>query len=237
MDARTVKGVVFDLDHTLFDRYATLDAISYALIEEKKDILNPSLTREELSARIIEADAACIVDGWQKLFDYLYAKGTFRTGTAAEAYMQYMLNDAFFRYAVPFPFTVPTLDALRAMGQKVGLLTNARGEIGHRRQIAKLKRLGIEDKFDAILISGDVGAMKPDRLVFDIMTERMGLSAGEMLFVGDHPVADIKGSRDAGYLPVWVRLRETWIDGVEPCTLSVKDVSEIPALVERLNRS
>ena len=236
MEDRRIRGVVFDLDHTLFDRYATLDAISYVLIEEKKDILNPELTREELSARIIEADATCILYGWQKVFERLYEQGTFREGTTAEDYLQYMLNDAFFRYAVPFPFTVSTLDALHAMGQKVGLLTNADSGIGHRRQIAKLRMLGIEDKFDAVLITGDVGGMKPDRRVFDVMTERMGLPAKAMLFVGDHPLADVKGSRDAGYLPVWVRLRETWIDGIEPCALSVKDISEIPSLVERLDR-
>ena len=96
----TVRGVVFDLDHTLFDRYATLDAISFAMIEEKRDILNPALTREELSKRIIEADATCILYGWQKVFERLYEQGTFREGTTAEDYLQYMLNDAFFRYAV-----------------------------------------------------------------------------------------------------------------------------------------
>ncbi|WP_457631131.1 HAD family hydrolase [Oceanithermus sp.] len=43
------------------------------------------------------------------------------------------------------------------------------------------------DRFDAVFFSNEEGIKKPDPAAFAIALERMGLPAGEVLFVDDHP--------------------------------------------------
>jgi phosphoglycolate phosphatase len=51
-----------------------------------------------------------------------------------------------------------------------------------------LKREGIGDCFDVIVGSEDVTAHKPDPTGLLLAIERLGRSAGEVVYVGDHPV-------------------------------------------------
>jgi len=43
------------------------------------------------------------------------------------------------------------------------------------------------DRFDAVFFSNEEGLKKPDARAFEVALERMGLPAGEVLFVDDHP--------------------------------------------------
>jgi 2-haloacid dehalogenase len=51
--------------------------------------------------------------------------------------------------------------------------------------------------FDGIVISGEVGLVKPDRAIFEVLLERTGHSADECLFIDDHipniEVAEVLG--------------------------------------------
>ncbi len=235
-----IRGVVFDLDHTLFDRYATLDEISYDLYKDFGDCLSADMTREEVSRLMIEGDSLYVVEGWDKIYAYLREKGMFALnadGSAAvscEEYLSYMLDEKFPHHAVAFDFTEPMLRELKAAGVKTGLLTNSGDEMGHMRQYGKLGILGITDLFDEIIVSSDAGIHKPDRRIFDLMTEKMGIPAENMLYVGDNPINDVEGSKNAGYIPVWVRLRECVGERAD-CEYSVSDVSELSVLIDKIN--
>lgn len=76
----------------------------------------------------------------------------------------------------------------------VGLVTN--GPI--RAQRAKLERLAWLDRFDAIVISGAVGAAKPAAEPFLEACRQLGVEPAETLHVGDHPRDDAAGARNAG---------------------------------------
>ncbi len=239
-EKKKIHAVVFDLDHTLFDRYATLSEISYDMYRDFGEKLGEA-SREKLSSILVEADEKNIEYGFGRVYEYLCTRGVFRKLSENEysvsfrEYYEYLVDCQFLRHAVPYPFTKKVLSQLREMGLKIGLLTNGPGEKGHERQMSKLRLLGIENEFDEIVISCDVGVHKPDGRIFDIMTERMGVPPENMLYVGDHPLNDVDASRKAGYIPVWVRLRDTWMDGLEKCEYSVKDISELPQLLEKIN--
>ncbi len=59
-----------------------------------------------------------------------------------------------------------------------------------------LGRLGLE--FDVVVTSAGTGASKPDPAPFRAALDRLGISPGEALHVGDTPDADGKGAREAG---------------------------------------
>ena len=68
------------------------------------------------------------------------------------------------------------------------------------------------------------------------MSRRLGIPANELLYVGDNPLNDVKGSRDAGYIPVWVKTIGNWcFEDIERCEFEVDNVGQLPALLEKIN--
>ncbi len=235
-----IKAVIFDLDHTLFDRYETLKLVCHDFYIEKRHWFSKDIDEAEAAKIMIEADARYIVGGWTPIMKFWLDRGLLALDENGEPYVgqkelfDFIWNYGFVNHAVKYSFANPMLDELRDADIKTGLITNAAGEQGVIRQYSKLSLLDMQDKFDNILISGQVGIGKPCRTIFDIMKWRMGIPAENMLYVGDNPTNDVVGSKTAGYIPVWVRLRKEYGE-VADCEYSVKDVSEIPSLVDRIN--
>jgi putative hydrolase of the HAD superfamily len=55
------------------------------------------------------------------------------------------------------------------------------------------------DRFDAVFFSNEEGVKKPDARAFEVALERMGLPAGEVLFVDDHP-DNVAAAADLGLM-------------------------------------
>lgn len=51
---------------------------------------------------------------------------------------------------------------------------------------------------DALVLSFEVGLVKPQREIFNLVCEQLGLSPEQILFVGDTPEADVIGPQAAG---------------------------------------
>lgn len=91
------------------------------------------------------------------------------------------------------------LDGLRAE-YTVGLLTNGPSLA----QRAKLETLGLAEAFDAVVVSGELPAGKPDRRAFDALLEELDVPAAELVYVGDDVEADVGGAAAAGCRAVQV---------------------------------
>lgn len=83
---------------------------------------------------------------------------------------------------------------------RVGLLTNGPSVA----QRDKLRELGWTDRFDAVVITGDLGHAKPDRRAFEALCRELDADPGETVYVGDDPEADVGGAADAGLHTVQV---------------------------------
>lgn len=66
---------------------------------------------------------------------------------------------------------------------KIGLISNSDSDY-LRREIDKYH---LEPLFDAIIISSEVGAIKPELEIFRIALERLGSQADEAIFIDDNP--------------------------------------------------
>ncbi len=69
---------------------------------------------------------------------------------------------------------------LRRKGIRVGLVSNFAAELARL-----LTDLGMRELFDAVVISAEVGATKPDPLIYRRALEQLGVSPPEALFVDD----------------------------------------------------
>lgn len=91
------------------------------------------------------------------------------------------------------------LATLRAR-YRIGLLTDGPGET----QRDKLRRLGWTETFDATVVTGPIGAPKPDRRAFDTITDLLDVPPERAVYVGDDPERDIAGAAAAGLRPIQV---------------------------------
>ncbi len=216
------KAVVFDLDHTLFDRYATLSRIIDSGIAY--NIFSSEVDKETIKNEWIYADKHFCPHGWDGVYDHFKDKGLLKEGIEKKGFFKNRIVPLYMQIAVPFDFAIPTLNALRQKGYTLGLITNG----DHLVQKRKLELLGLDNIFDEVIISRDYDTDKPDRLLFDKMAELLGYKSSEMLYVGDHPLNDVEGSRKAGYTPVWVRTSGVWSHPeIEKCELQIDDVTEL----------
>jgi HAD superfamily hydrolase (TIGR01509 family) len=68
---------------------------------------------------------------------------------------------------------------------------------------AILREMGLQDFFNLILLSGEVGVRKPSPLIYRRAIEKLRVSAEEALFVGDSP-EDVEGANAVGMRAVLV---------------------------------
>ena len=93
------------------------------------------------------------------------------------------------------------LQALRANGQRVWLLSNAQRIF----TIYELRTLGLETLFDGVYLSSDYGCKKPDRRFFEALLEERGIARPGAVMIGNDGVCDIQGARAAGLSTVYIR--------------------------------
>ena len=226
-----IKAVVFDLDHTLFDRHGTLKAVAKHF-RDRFD-MNPEITDEEFTRKWIYADDTYVYNGWRYIHKNLIENDVFRTAPTFEEYMDFVVEQ-FHHNAVSFPEAVPMLEGLKKQGFKTALITNGH----HSLQYKKVDMLGLRDVFDEIIVSGDTDFEKPDARIFLLMAEKLGVGADEMVYVGDHPVNDIEGATSAGCKTIWMKCKSPLIECKIPPDETVLKVEEVPFAVEKIiNRS
>jgi HAD superfamily hydrolase (TIGR01509 family) len=86
---------------------------------------------------------------------------------------------------VPYDDTLPVLRALRARGLRLGLVSNVGLDV---REV--LARAGLAPLFDAVVLSFEAGAVKPQASIFERALQALGVPAERALMVGDSPRDD-----------------------------------------------
>ena len=80
----------------------------------------------------------------------------------------------------------------------VGILSNGFRET----QRAKIARFGLDRWVRHVVLSEDVGAMKPSRVIFDAAAKAAGGGERRRLYVGDSFATDVVGAKAAGWFPI-----------------------------------
>jgi HAD superfamily hydrolase (TIGR01549 family) len=84
---------------------------------------------------------------------------------------------------------------------KVGLLSN----FTHAPVIHKsLRLLGINTFFNTVVVSDENGWRKPSGKIFQGALNKLGVQAKEAVYIGDSPLEDIKGAKQAGLITIFV---------------------------------
>ena len=118
---------------------------------------------------------------------------------------------------------------------KVGLISN----FTHAPVIHKsLRKLGIHQYFNAIVVSEDVGWRKPAPQIFQDTLCRLQVNAERVVFVGDSPLEDIKGAKDAGLETVFVSSQFNSLkdldESKQQSDWAVKDLQTLLGLLDKI---
>jgi putative hydrolase of the HAD superfamily len=231
------SAVVFDLDDTLHDS---------AGVEAEMMVHLCAALREELP-HLDDADFhARFRDGRDQLYDRVLT-GELDIPAYRRAHLVYAcepwgepsatLHDAVLRLrdeqlerARFVDDALELLRELREAGVRTALLTNGPSWMQRR----KVELLGLEAELDAIGISEELGAAKPDPAAFAATLELIDAAPDETVMVGDHLDWDVRGALDAGMRgAVWVAGDD---DEREPPAgaLRVARLGEVPAALAAL---
>jgi len=223
-----IRTITLDLDDTLWAIQPVIKRAEkrlYAWLGENYPRITQMYAIEDmriLRDQVLEEHA-------DKVHDLTFLRYTVLTQAATAAgYTEFLVDEAFAVFdevrndVDMFPEARP---ALVALGERFTLIAVTNGN-------ANLEKVGIDDLFHAHINAAMVGAAKPDRTIFDAAVEAGGASANETLHVGDHPVYDVHGAREAGLRTVWVnRDGNDWPEEFAAPDAEVTHVGELEALL------
>lgn len=194
------RAITFDLDYTLWDLSGVLhqaEADMYAFLARVYPKVTERYSDEALRALRSEL--------YERRQDLRYNVTELRKAALAQVadecgYGETLVEEAFEvflegRHKVKlFPDTLPLLRRLEGR-YVIGVITNGNADVA---------RLGLRGHFDFVLSPMDVGAAKPDRVIFEAACHRAGVEPERVMHVGDEPEADIVGAADYGMQAVWM---------------------------------
>lgn len=127
------------------------------------------------------------------------------------------------------PGAKATVEALRAKGHKIGILSN--GFCGV--QEMKLRSSGLDALVDCVVLSDEVGINKPARGLFDYALKKSGAKIDEAVMIGDNPATDIVGAVASGWNAIYYSPSsvsdETDIEGHK-----IKTINQLSQLISLL---
>ena len=193
--------LLFDLDHTLIDGHASESAaFEYTLkragANNPADYLAPYVEINTALWAAVERGEITPNDVRSERFAQLIASSDL------EADPQTMGDDFVYGMGANgslYPGTIETLDSLNQVAT-LALVTNGIGEV----QRARIARLDLDQYFDAIVISGEVGAAKPGSEIYDITFAELGYpDKAKTLMIGDSLSSDMAGGINYGIATCW----------------------------------
>lgn len=123
------------------------------------------------------------------------------------------------------------LDTIRKDGYRTAMIANANS--ADAKNI--IATCGLENYFDVIVISEEVGIEKPDKQIFQAALKKLGVEAGNAVMVGNRIDADIVGANRVGMKSVWFRWNDRYDEMIgskdEKPDFIIKSLSELPGIL------
>jgi putative hydrolase of the HAD superfamily len=217
------KFIYFDLDDTLLDhkkaeKNGLIDVHLHFDEVRKVDINKLIEVYHQINRGLWEEYGAGKID--RKILHRRRFEETFEAlgiptdlyDEAGKVYMNYYRNH--------WEWVDGAEEAFRQIQQnfETGLITNGFAET----QWMKIEQFGFRDKLRHIVISEEVGIMKPNPGIFDHATDLVGVERDQILYIGDSYHSDIRGGKSAGWKVAWFT-RESDREKLETADLSFDD--------------
>jgi putative hydrolase of the HAD superfamily len=173
--------------HTILGEYgARIERAEFEALEREARLV--------LSRRMGDEATGDDAQVWRDYFTTLIAQSgvpTDRMGDVGEAIRT--SHEARHLWTFVRDGTHAAVAAVRDLGYRTAVVSNADGRVE-----ALLQDRGLAEYLEFVIDSEVVGIKKPDRGIFDLAVERLGVPAKRVLYVGDLYAVDVLGARTAG---------------------------------------
>ena len=204
-----MKALIFDLDDTLYDQVQPFQrAIGQFFTLDKEEVVDLYKTFRQRADEVFVASATGAMS-MKDMYIYRMKSALEDRGYPVTEQVAYEIQEVYQKEQGQLEL-VAGAESLFAYCQKngiqLGLITNG----PHLHQERKIQVLGLEKwiEKDRMIISGQVGIMKPSIAIFQLMGKRLGLPAEEICYIGDSFENDIVGAKGAGWKAIWLNHRK-----------------------------
>lgn len=234
------RAMLIDMDETILSAYGRPEIAWHNVVREFADEFSP-LSPQQVAAAILDAARtfwATAETSWRLKLDearHVVVRGGFAALAAAHQTALPMdlatrIADRFTAYREEEMFVFPgahdAIDALKARGVKLALVTN--GGAGPQR--AKVERFALTHRFDHIQIEGEHGFGKPEERAYLHAMQVLGVTASETWMVGDNLEWEVEAPQRLGIYAIWIDVHG---DGL-PADSTVRPDRIIRSLTELL---
>ncbi|MDN4185882.1 MAG: HAD family hydrolase [Dehalococcoides mccartyi] len=225
-----IKGVFFDLYNTLIGYQPSREEMTVKLLAE----LGYTINEDDLYLPVNKAD------------EYFYQQNAQKPVSLRERAEQMAVWSHYYRIILEeigiepkpelinnlisrwknlkwemtlYQDVIPCLENLKKRNLKIGLISNAEKDMSEL-----FNKTGLNKYLETVVISQEVGVTKPNPLIFQAALKKSGLTAKEVLYIGDQYQVDYMGAMNVGLNPVLLDRRN--------CYLDLKDCRRITGLAE-----
>jgi putative hydrolase of the HAD superfamily len=221
----TVPRVLsFDLDDTLWPIEPVIVAAEAALWSWLKT-RHPEAMREHSIATLRAGRARVALEFPERAHDLTFLRHRaimelFGAHSQARIYADAAF-EVFYRERNRVTLYPDVAESLRQLRRRYRLFALSNGN-------ADLNRCGLPDLFEGHVTAISAGAAKPDARIFRELLRAAGVSAAEVLHIGDDPEADVSGAARAGLQAVWInRGARDWPAELEPPARTISTLAEL----------
>ena len=192
------KAILFDTDNTLYDYHPANILAEKAVCNKAKNLLGIkrevffkyyNLAKKEVKKNLpLNASSHSRLLYFQTMIEFLGYKSHLLLALDFEQtfWRTFLVN------APLFPGVVDTLKYLKGIEMPIAVVTDLTSHI----QLRKLTYFGLEDTFDAVVTSEEVGIDKPNIKNFLLVLKKLNLQEDSHFWmIGDNPKADIFGAK------------------------------------------
>lgn len=211
-----IKAVGLDLDDTLYDRNQVYEK-TYQIMEQ--EVLATGVSFQDFND-IFQQESQI---EFQKFTQGIKGETEFKIDRILSTYQRLghllkyeqalRFNELYLHHKKQIemrPGMAKLIDYLRSIDMELFVLTNGAKET----QSSKLHYLGIDKVIpsEKSFISDEMGVAKPDKKIFGLVEDSLGLVGNEILYVGDHYENDILGCQQNDWTAVYYNVNNVIVE-------------------------
>jgi FMN phosphatase YigB (HAD superfamily) len=246
----TIRAVIFDLGHTLWDIQPHAEALQRAYAEaqallcerlQRSDLPNAADMQRAVRDVLVAASETYFSEGPnldQPPSHTWVDRGCRSLGLELEEALLREITPGLFAAEregfVVHEGTLAAVESLADAGYALGCITNTLANTATVREY--LRGEGFERHMQTVIVSAEEGWRKPHPHLFERALAEIGAEPREAVYVGDSPLHDIGGAKNAGMYAVLTRqyAKRPPVEGVPDADAEITHLRELPAVLREL---
>jgi HAD superfamily hydrolase (TIGR01549 family) len=189
------KGIIFDLDNTLYD-YDRCHDFSLEKVFEYIQ-LNYNKQCSQIYNKVskeLKNEVGPTASSHNKSIYFKHLLEHLTISLSVLPIIEELYWKHFYESMVCYTNVREFIEWNKQQGKKIGVLTDYETQY----QIVKLKQLGILDYIDVVVTSEEVGIEKPSVQMFQTILHKLNLQPEHVIMIGDNYKKDIEGANQVG---------------------------------------